>query len=80
MKKIAPENYISDRYTKIAQQMFQAMMSKFATDTISLRTPFFCTRIKWRTVYVKGAKKDAVKEIKVDPPSGLMSLSMALAQ
>ncbi len=38
-KKNGPENYISDRYTKIAQQMFQVMMSKFATDKTRFERP-----------------------------------------
>ncbi|VXC34987.1 peptidoglycan glycosyltransferase (penicillin-binding proteins 1A and 1B) [Bacillus mycoides] len=69
-EKNGPENYISDRYTKIAQQMFQVMMSKFATDKSRFERPSSVQEINGE-LYVKGAKKDAVKEIKVDPPSGL---------
>ncbi|MEH7219778.1 PBP1A family penicillin-binding protein [Bacillus toyonensis] len=69
-EKNGPENYISDRYTKIAQQMFQVMMSKFATDKSRFERPSSVQEINGE-LYVKGAKKDAIKEIKVDPPSGL---------
>ncbi|PFL21881.1 penicillin-binding protein [Bacillus cereus] len=69
-EKNGPENYISDRYTKIAQQMFQVMMSKFATDKSSFERPSSVEEISGE-LYVKGAKKDSIKQIKVDPPSGL---------
>lgn len=69
-EKDSPENYISDRYTKIAQQMFQVMMSKFATDKSRFERPSSVQELNGE-LYIKGAKKDAVKEIKVDPPSGL---------
>ncbi|HHT7236532.1 MULTISPECIES: penicillin-binding protein 1A [Bacillus] len=69
-EKNGPENYISDRYTKIAQQMFQVMMSKFATDKSRFERPSSVQELNGE-LYIKGAKKDAVKEIKVDPPSGL---------
>ena len=68
--KNGPENYISDRYTKIAQQMFQVMMSKFATDKSRFERPSSVQEINGE-LYVKGAKKDAIKQIKVDAPSGL---------
>ncbi|EEL88665.1 penicillin-binding protein [Bacillus cereus] len=69
-EKNGPENYISDRYTRIAQQMFQVMMSKFATDNSRFERPSSVQEINGE-LYVKGAKKDAIKQIKVDPPSGL---------
>ena len=68
--KNGPENYISDRYTRIAQQMFQVMMSKFATDKTRFERPSSVQEINGE-LYVKGAKKDAIKQIKVDAPSGL---------
>ncbi|QWG32822.1 PBP1A family penicillin-binding protein [Bacillus mycoides] len=69
-EKNGPENYISDRYTKIAQQMFQVMMSKFTTDKSRFERPSSVQELNGE-LYIKGAKKDAVKEIKVDSPSGL---------
>ncbi|QIW21899.1 penicillin-binding protein 1A [Bacillus thuringiensis] len=69
-EKNGPENYISDRYTRIAQQMFQVMMSKFATDKSRFERPSSVQELNGE-LYVKGAKKDAVKQIKVDAPSGL---------
>ncbi|PFI22753.1 PBP1A family penicillin-binding protein [Bacillus cereus] len=69
-EKDGPENYIGDRSTRIAQQMFQVMMSKFATDTSRFERPSSVQEINGE-LYVKGAKKDAIKEIKVDSPSGL---------
>lgn len=69
-EKNGPENYISDRYTRIAQQMFQVMMSKFATDKTRFERPSSVQEINGE-LYVKGAKKDAIKQIKVDAPSGL---------
>lgn len=69
-EKNGPENYISDRYTRIAQQMFQVMMSKFATDKSRFERPSSVQEL-YGELYVKGAKKDAVKQIKVDAPSGL---------
>ncbi len=50
--------------------MFQVMMSKFATDKSRFERPSSVQEINGE-LYVKGAKKDAIKEIKVDPPSGL---------
>ncbi|MDR4241455.1 hypothetical protein, partial [Bacillus mycoides] len=38
-EKDSPENYISDRSTRIAQQMCQAMMSKFARDKSRFERP-----------------------------------------
>ena len=70
VRKNGPENYISDRYTRIAQQMFQVMMSKFATDKTRFERPSSVQEINGE-LYVKGAKKDAIKQIKVDAPSGL---------
>lgn len=70
VRKNGPENYISDRYTRIAQQMFQVMMSKFATDKTRFERPSSVQELNGE-LYVKGAKKDAVKQIKVDAPSGL---------
>ncbi|WP_242214189.1 penicillin-binding protein 1A [Bacillus cereus group sp. BfR-BA-01383] len=69
-EKDGPENYIGDRSTRIAQQMFQVMMSKFATDTSRFERPSSVQELNGE-LYVKGAKKDAIKQIKVDPPSGL---------
>ncbi|PEW94256.1 penicillin-binding protein [Bacillus cereus] len=69
-EKDGPENYIGDRSTRIAQQMFQVMMSKFATDNSRFERPSSVQEINGE-LYVKGAKKDAIKQIKVDPPSGL---------
>ncbi|PEC23848.1 PBP1A family penicillin-binding protein [Bacillus cereus] len=69
-EKDGPENYIGDRSTKIAQQMFQVMMSKFATDKSRFERPSSVQELNGE-LYVKGAKKDAIKQIKVDPPSGL---------
>lgn len=69
-EKDSEENYISDRSTRIAQQMFQVMMSKFATDKSRFERPSSVQELNGE-LYIKGAKKDAVKEIKVDPPSGL---------
>ncbi|PGM65850.1 penicillin-binding protein [Bacillus cereus] len=69
-EKDSKENYIGDRSTKIAQQMFQVMMSKFATDKSRFERPSSVQELN-EELYVKGAKKDAVKQIKVDPPSGL---------
>ncbi|EJS75093.1 PBP1A family penicillin-binding protein [Bacillus cereus] len=69
-EKDGPENYIGDRSTRIAQQMFQVMMSKFATDTSRFERPSSVQEINGE-LYVKGAKKDTIKEIKVDSPSGL---------
>ncbi len=57
-------------HTKIAQQMFQVMMSKFATDKSRFERPSSVQEINGE-LYVKGAKKDAIKQIKVDAPSGL---------
>ncbi len=64
------ENYIGDRSTKIAQQMFKVMMGKFATDRSRFEQPSSVERINGE-LYVKGAKKDAIKQIKVDPPTGV---------
>ncbi|MFU2030614.1 penicillin-binding protein [Bacillus wiedmannii] len=69
-EKDSPENYIGDRSTRIAQQMFQVMMSKFATDKSRFERPS-SVQVLNDELYVKGAKKDAVKQIKVDAPSGL---------
>ncbi|PEK02601.1 penicillin-binding protein [Bacillus wiedmannii] len=69
-EKDSPENYIGDRSTRIAQQMFQVMMSKFATDKSRFERPSSVQELN-DELYVKGAKKDAVKQIKVDAPSGL---------
>ncbi|MDH4421057.1 MULTISPECIES: PBP1A family penicillin-binding protein [Bacillus] len=69
-EKDGPENYIGDRSTRIAQQMFQVMMSKFATDNSRFERPSSVQEINGE-LYVKGAKKDAIKQIKVDAPSGL---------
>ncbi|SCB67357.1 penicillin-binding protein 1A [Bacillus mycoides] len=69
-EKDSAENYIGDRSTRIAQQMFQVMMSKFATDKSRFERPSSVQELN-EELYVKGAKKDAVKQIKVDPPSGL---------
>ncbi|MFC8057091.1 PBP1A family penicillin-binding protein [Bacillus cereus] len=69
-EKDSPENYIGDRSTRIAQQMFQVMMSKFATDKSRFERPSSVQEINGE-LYVKGAKKDAIKQIKVDAPSGL---------
>ncbi|WP_144572145.1 PBP1A family penicillin-binding protein [Bacillus paramycoides] len=69
-EKDSKENYIGDRSTRIAQQMFQVMMSKFATDKSRFERPSSVQELN-EELYVKGAKKDAVKQIKVDPPSGL---------
>ncbi|MGE7860757.1 PBP1A family penicillin-binding protein [Bacillus mobilis] len=69
-EKDGPENYIGDRSTRIAQQMFQVMMSKFATDKSRFERPSSVQELN-EELYVKGAKKDAVKQIKVDAPSGL---------
>ncbi|MGE1130967.1 PBP1A family penicillin-binding protein [Bacillus wiedmannii] len=69
-EKDGPENYIGDRSTRIAQQMFQVMMSKFATDKSRFERPSSVQEINGE-LYVKGAKKDAIKQIKVDAPSGL---------
>ncbi|MEC1967310.1 PBP1A family penicillin-binding protein [Bacillus cereus] len=69
-EKDGPKNYVSDRSTRIAQQMFQVMMSKFATDKSRFERPSSVQEINGE-LYVKGAKKDAIKEIKVDAPSGL---------
>ncbi|KAA0766783.1 PBP1A family penicillin-binding protein [Bacillus sp. SH5-2] len=69
-EKDGPENYIGDRSTRIAQQMFQVMMSKFATDKSRFERPSSVQELNGE-LYVKGAKKDAVKQIKVDAPSGL---------
>ncbi|EEM97131.1 PBP1A family penicillin-binding protein [Bacillus thuringiensis] len=69
-EKDGPKNYVSDRSTRIAQQMFQIMMSKFATDKSRFERPSSVQEINGE-LYVKGAKKDAIKQIKVDAPSGL---------
>lgn len=69
-EKDGPKNYVSDRSTRIAQQMFQVMMSKFATDKSRFERPSSVQEINGE-LYVKGAKKDAIKQIKVDAPSGL---------
>ncbi|HDR7662183.1 PBP1A family penicillin-binding protein [Bacillus wiedmannii] len=69
-EKDSSENYIGDRSTRIAQQMFQVMMSKFATDKSRFERPSSVQELN-DELYVKGAKKDAVKQIKVDAPSGL---------
>ncbi|KFN04277.1 PBP1A family penicillin-binding protein [Bacillus clarus] len=69
-EKDSAENYIGDRSTKIAQQMFQVMMSKFATDKSRFERPSSVEVIN-EELYVKGAKKDTIKQIKVDPPSGV---------
>lgn len=50
--------------------MFQVMMSKFATDKSRFERPSSVQELNGE-LYVKGAKKDAVKQIKVDAPSGL---------
>ncbi|PFE04269.1 penicillin-binding protein [Bacillus cereus] len=66
------ENYIPDKSpsVRIAQQIFKEMMSKFATDTSRFEQPSSVERLN-DELYVKGAKKDAVKQIKVDPPTGV---------
>ena len=46
------------------------MMSKFATDKSRFERPSSVQEINGE-LYVKGAKKDAIKQIKVDAPSGL---------
>ncbi|WP_244322207.1 fibronectin type III domain-containing protein [Bacillus luti] len=45
-------------------------MSKFATDSSRFERPSSVQELNGE-LYVKGAKKDAVKQIKVDAPSGL---------
>ena len=70
MKKIAQKITLDESFTRIAQQMFQEMMSKFATDKSRFERPSSVQELNGE-LYIKGAKKDAVKEIKVDPPSGL---------
>ncbi|MED0855142.1 PBP1A family penicillin-binding protein [Bacillus pseudomycoides] len=71
-EKDSEENYIADKSpsVRIAQQIFKEMMSKFATDTSRFEQPSSVERLN-EELYVKGAKKDAVKQIKVDPPSGV---------
>ncbi|MGZ9784453.1 PBP1A family penicillin-binding protein [Bacillus pseudomycoides] len=71
-EKDSEENYIADKSpsVRIAQQIFKEMMSKFATDTSRFEQPASVQRLN-DELYVKGAKKDAVKEIKVDPPTGV---------
>ncbi|WP_144551068.1 penicillin-binding protein 1A [Bacillus mycoides] len=66
------ENYIPDKSSsvRIAQQIFKEMMSKFATDTSRFEQPSSVERLN-EELYVKGAKKDAIKQIKVDPPTGV---------
>ncbi|KEK22716.1 penicillin-binding protein 1A [Bacillus gaemokensis] len=68
----SPENYIADKSPslRIAQQIFKAMMSEFATDTSRFERPSSVELVN-EELYVKGAKKDAVKVIKVDPPTGV---------
>ncbi|WP_243521381.1 PBP1A family penicillin-binding protein [Bacillus pseudomycoides] len=71
-EKDSEENYIADKSPsiRIAQQIFKEMMSKFATDTSRFEQPSSVERLN-EELYVKGAKKDAVKQIKVDPPTGV---------
>ncbi|MBY0595423.1 PBP1A family penicillin-binding protein [Bacillus bingmayongensis] len=69
-EKDSSENYIGDKSTRIAQQMFKVMMSKFATDRSRFEQPSSVERLN-EELYVKGTKKDAVKQIKVDPPTGV---------
>ncbi|WJE54153.1 PBP1A family penicillin-binding protein [Bacillus cereus] len=71
-EKDSEENYIPDKSpsVRIAQQIFKEMMSKFATDTDRFEQPSSVERLN-EELYVKGAKKDAVKQIKVDPPTGV---------
>ncbi|PHE51615.1 PBP1A family penicillin-binding protein, partial [Bacillus pseudomycoides] len=71
-EKDSEENYIADKSpsVRIAQQIFKEMMSKFATDTSRFEQPSSVERLN-EELYVKGAKKDAVKQIKVDPPTGV---------
>ncbi|MEY8349593.1 PBP1A family penicillin-binding protein [Bacillus cereus] len=71
-EKDSEENYIPDKSSsvRIAQQIFKEMMSKFATDTSRFEQPSSVERLN-EELYVKGAKKDAIKQIKVDPPTGV---------
>ena len=66
LRKEWSENYISDRYTKIAQQMFQVMMSKFATDKSRFERPSSVQEINGE-LYVKGAKKMQLNKLKWMP-------------
>ncbi|MDR4191211.1 penicillin-binding protein, partial [Bacillus pseudomycoides] len=64
--------YIADKSpsVRIAQQLVKEMMSKFATATTSFEQPSSVNCLN-EELYVKGTKKDAVKKIKVKPPSGV---------
>ena len=57
------KNYVSDRSTRIAQQMFQIMMSKFATDKSRFERPSSVQEINGE-LYVKGAKKMQLNKLK----------------
>ena len=57
------KNYVSDRSTRIAQQMFQVMMSKFATDKSRFERPSSVQEINGE-LYVKGAKKMQLNKLK----------------
>ena len=63
VRKNGPENYISDRYTRIAQQMFQVMMSKFATDKTRFERPSSVQEINGE-LYVKVRRKMQLNKLK----------------
>ncbi len=69
-EKTTSENYIWKSQTKIAQYIFKAMMSHFATDRSSFQQPNSVYRID-NELYIKGEKVDDVPNQKADVPSGV---------
>ncbi|WP_459503116.1 transglycosylase domain-containing protein [Bacillus sp. C1] len=56
--KNGPDNYISSKNTKIAQQIFKEMMSKFGTNTSRFKAPSSVVQ-EGDELRVKGAKRDS---------------------
>ncbi|WIY63284.1 transglycosylase domain-containing protein [Bacillus arachidis] len=56
--KNGPEDYISSKNTKIAQQIFKEMMSKFGTNTSHFKMPSSVVQ-EGDELRVKGAKRDS---------------------
>ncbi|PEF21442.1 PBP1A family penicillin-binding protein [Bacillus pseudomycoides] len=56
--KDSPEDYISSKNTKIAQQIFKEMMSKFGTNTSHFKAPSSVVQ-EGDELRVKGAKRDS---------------------
>ncbi|CAM4102326.1 PBP1A family penicillin-binding protein [Bacillus manliponensis] len=60
---------IKPNQTRIAQQMFKSMMTKFGTDKSNFKQPSSVERLNGE-LYIKGVKKDHVKKTEVEPPAG----------